>query len=153
VAIAVADDAQWQRLCSHAQLLDLLADGALAALPGRQQAQARIEAQLAAWTRQRAAADIETALQQLGIAAHRLADTHTLSADPQLRSRGFVRVIAHPQFGHTAIESSRFLFSRTPAAVPEVAVSYGSHAATVLRELLHYSGARVEQLEAEGVLK
>ncbi len=92
-------------------------------------------------------------LQRLGIAAHAVLDTHELLHDAQLESRGFIVRIAHPEFGATAIEGSRFLLSAAPALRPESAVSYGSHNATVLRDILHYTDARIAQLTAQGALQ
>ena len=61
--------------------------------------------------------------------------------------------IAHPEFGATAIEGSRFLLSAAPALRPASAVSYGSHNATVLKDILHYTDARIAQLAAQGALQ
>ena len=153
VAIAVRDDAEWRRLCKHADLSALAADPALATLHGRQAAADRIDAALGAWTAGRDARAIEADLQRRGIAAHALTDTHELLSDPQLVARECVLRVAHPQFGATAIENSRFVLSAAPAARPTSAVSYGSHNATVLGDILGYTGERIAGLEARGVLR
>jgi benzylsuccinate CoA-transferase BbsF subunit len=130
-----------------------VADPQLAALDGRKRAEDRIDAAVAAWTRDRDAHEIERELQQLGIAAHALLDTHDLLRDAQLQFRGHVQRIAHPQFGTTAIEGSRVLMSDAEAARPTVAVSYGSHNAAVLGDILGYSEQRIAQLATQGVLQ
>jgi len=153
VAIAVRDDREWQRLCRHANLTEFDGDPSLATLAGRKRAESRIEAVLAAWTRTRTAEVVEAELQQLGIPAHRLLDTHELALDPQLVSRGFCQRVTHPQFGATTIEASRFHLSAAPAIVPAAAVSYGSHNSVVLRDILGYSAERIEQLTLQGALQ
>jgi benzylsuccinate CoA-transferase BbsF subunit len=153
VAIAIRSDAEWRRLCMHMELVQLGSDTTLATLRGRQRTADRIDAAIGAWTQLRDAHVIEAELQALGIAAHALVDTHELLTDPQLVARECVLEIAHPQFGETAIENSRFTLSAAPAARPTVAVSYGSHNAQVLGDILGYSGERIAGLEARGVLQ
>lgn len=153
VAIAVQTDEEWGQLCRIAQLHDFEADATLTTLAGRKRAEGRIDAALSQWTRQHDAADIEAALQRAGIAAHALLDTHELANEPQLSSRGFIRRITHPQFGTTAIEGSRVLMSGAEAAEPALAVSYGSHNAVVLGDILGYSAERIAQLAEKGALR
>jgi crotonobetainyl-CoA:carnitine CoA-transferase CaiB-like acyl-CoA transferase len=153
VAVAVRSDAEWKRLCEAAQLTELGADATLTTLAGRKGAEDRIDAALHDWTRRHDAHEIESVLQRAGIAAHVLVDTHELSKDAQLESRGFIRRIAHPQFGMTAIEGSRVLMSAVEAARPTSAVSYGSHNAIVLGDILGYSAERIAQLTAKGTLQ
>jgi len=153
VAIAVRDDDEWKRLCRAAQLDELAEDATLTTVAGRKQAEDRVDAALAEWTRKRAAHQIEAELQSAGVAAHALLDTHELAGDAQLASRGFIRRIAHPQFGMTAIEGSRVVMSRSEAVQPTLAVSYGSHNQLVLGDILGYSAERVAQLTAKGALQ
>jgi crotonobetainyl-CoA:carnitine CoA-transferase CaiB-like acyl-CoA transferase len=153
VAIAVRTDDEWRRLCRHAQWTDLANDPTLATLDGRKRAEDRIDARVSAWTGDRDAAEIERALAQLGIAAHTLLDTHELLHDAQLQFRGHVHRIRHPQFGMTAIEGSRVLMSQSAAALPTLAVSYGSHNTQVLGDILGYSEQRIAQLAARGALQ
>ena len=153
VAIAVRTDAQWQQLARHAELHELAADPSLTTVTGRKQAEDRIDAAVAAWTRERDAHDVELELQHLGIAAHAVLDTHELLHEPQLASRGFIERIAHPEFGATAIESSRFKLSRATAAQAAIAVCYGSHNTAVLKDILQYTDTRIAQLTAQGALQ
>ena len=153
VAIAVRSDDEWLRFCRHAQMPKLADDPTLATLEGRQRAAQRIDAAVSAWTRDRDAHEIERELQRLDIAAHALLDTHELLGDAQLQFRGHVQRIAHPQFGMTAIEGSRVLMSGAEAVRGTLAVSYGSHNATVLGDILGYSEQRTAELTARGALQ
>ncbi len=153
VAIAVPTDDAWQRLCRYANWPEFAADATLATLDGRKRAEDRIDAAVATWTCDRDAHDVEHELQQLGIAAYALLDTHELLADTQLQSRDHVLRIAHPQFGMTAIEGSRILMSAARAARPTVAVTYGSHNEVVLADILGYSQQRIAELAALGALQ
>ncbi len=153
VAIAVRTDDEWKSLCQVAELAGLGADATLTTLAGRKHAEDRIDAALRDWSRRHDAHEIEAALQRAGVAAHALLDTHELSKDAQLESRRFIRRIAHPQFGMTAIEGSRVLMSGVEALQPTSAVSYGSHNAVVLGDILGYSAERIARLTAKGALQ
>ena len=153
IALAIRNDDEWRRLCEYAELTALAADPVLATLSGRQAAADRIDAALRAWTATRDGGALEADLQARDIAAHVLLDTHELSSDPQLVARECVLRIAHPQFGATAIENSRFTLSAAPAARPGTAVSYGSHNAEVLGDILGYTRERIAELDARGVLQ
>ncbi len=54
--------------------------------------------------------------------------------------------------GATTVEGSRFVLSRTPAAVDGPAPSYGADNDYVLREILGYDDERVTALVAAGAL-
>lgn len=153
IALAIRSNDEWRRLCEYAGLTALATEPALATLPGRQMAADRIDGALRAWTAKHEGGALEADLQARGIAAHVLLDTHELLSDPQLVARECVLRIAHPQFGATAIENSRFTLSAAPAARPATAVSYGSHNAEVLGDILGYTGERIAELKARGALQ
>ncbi len=128
---------------------DLGADPALTTLAGRKRAEDRIDAAL---SRGRANAMRTTSKPSCSAPASprtRCSIRTSCRTTPQLESRGFIRRIAHPQFGTTAIEGSRVLMSGAEAAEPTLAVSYGSHNAVVLGDILGYSAERIAQLAAE----
>ena len=153
IALAIRSNDEWRRLCEYAGLTALATEPAFATLPGRQMAADRIDGALRAWTAKHEGGALEADLQARGIAAHVLLDTHELLSDPQLVARECVLRIAHPQFGATAIENSRFTLSAAPAARPATAVSYGSHNAEVLGDILGYTGERIAELKARGALQ
>jgi crotonobetainyl-CoA:carnitine CoA-transferase CaiB-like acyl-CoA transferase len=153
IAIAVRNDANWRALSRCAGLTELSADPALATVSGRQHAAERIEAALTCWTRTRHAGQLEVELQALGVPAHAVLDTHEVATEPQLRWRGYLERIGHPQFGSTAIEASRFRLSAAPPTLATEAVHYGSGNQTVLRDVLGYPPERIAALQADGVLQ
>jgi crotonobetainyl-CoA:carnitine CoA-transferase CaiB-like acyl-CoA transferase len=143
VAIAVRHEADWRALCEAIGRADLLE---------RRDERDVVEAAITSFTRERPAAEIEAKLQAAGIAAHTALDMPGLFADPQLRHRGHFIEIAHDVFPTTTIESSRLSLSRSPARVPERALSLGRDNARVLSELLGYSDEHIADLDEHGVL-
>ena len=111
-----------------------------------------VDAAIASFTCDRPASEVEATLQAAGIAAHTALDMPGLFADSQLLHRGHFIEIAHDVFPSTTIESSRLSLSRSPAKVPERALSLGRDNTRVLSELLGYSGERIAELDEHGVL-
>jgi crotonobetainyl-CoA:carnitine CoA-transferase CaiB-like acyl-CoA transferase len=89
VALSVQSDAEWATLCQLMAREDLLAETGLSTVAGRQTEHDRIDAEIAAWTRRRPAAETADLLQANGIAAAPTLNPTEVPADPQLAARGF----------------------------------------------------------------
>ena len=61
--------------------------------------------------------------------------------------------VEHPMGGTTVVEGSRFVLSRTPAAPPRAAPSYGRDNDDVLRDILGYDDEAITALVADGALE
>jgi benzylsuccinate CoA-transferase BbsF subunit len=153
VAIAVADDAAWQRFCAAIGRRDLALDARYAMLAGRLGEHDALDEAIAEWTRERSPADAEAALQAHGVAASAVYTTAELFDDPQLRHRGHVVEVEHDIHGKTYVEGSHFVMSRTPARVERAAPSFGRDNFEVLESILGYDGDRIADLVASGVLE
>jgi len=153
VAIAVTTDAQWTALCAVTGRDDLARDPALRHAAGRREQADRLDAAVAAWTASRDAHAIEAALQARGVPAHVVQTSRDLARDPQLAHRGHFVTVAHPMGGTTVVEGSRFLLSRTPAAIAGAAPSYGRDNELVLREILGYDDEAITALALAGALE
>ncbi len=152
VAIAAADDAQWQALANligGGQATDARFDS----LEGRLAAQDELDAAIAAWTEQRPANEAMEALQAAGVAAHAVQNSPELLADPQLAHRGHFAPLMHATLGESTVEGARMLFSRTPARRPTIAPLMGADNEMVLREILGYDDARIAEIAASGALQ
>ncbi|MFW6094198.1 MAG: CoA transferase [Pseudomonadota bacterium] len=151
IAIAVADDQQWRSLCEIAGFDDLLEPGATVA--GRRRLEDRIDARLAEWTGARDGVDLEARLQAAGVPAQRVLDTAELARDAQLRHRGHFIPVHHRLHAPAVVESSRLRFSHSACRRPQNAPWFGIDNARVLRDVLGYDRARIQALEAAGVLE
>ncbi len=151
VAIVARDDAEWARLAGLIGGASL--DGRFATLDGRQAAEDEVEALVGAWTRECTVEAVETALQALGVAAHKAAVSADMVADPQLIARGHFVRMAHPLGGESVIEASRFCLSDTPPRYDRAAPHFGRDNGEVLGRLLGYADDRIAALEAAGVLR
>lgn len=153
VAIAVDGDSSFQALCTAMGRPELARDPRFSSPDARRAHEVALDGELAAWTRTRDAAAIETLLQAHGVAASAVQDSAALCADPQLAHRGHFLRIPHARLGATTIETTRFHLSHTPAIVPDDAPTYGRDTATVLSDLLGYDEALITELVRSGALE
>ncbi|MCH8850998.1 MAG: CoA transferase, partial [Chloroflexi bacterium] len=84
VAIAVADDAQWQALCEVIGRPELATDERFATLEARLANQDELDDIVSEWSRQREMSEAESALQARAVPAHAVQNSKELYADPQL---------------------------------------------------------------------
>ncbi|MEE2663790.1 MAG: CoA transferase [Myxococcota bacterium] len=144
VALAVRDDADWRALCEVLERPDLLA---------RRSERELVDGAIESWTRERAAGEVEAALQARGVPVHAVLDTPGLFACPQLQHREHYLEIEHDIYQTTTVESSRLRLSRSIARRPERALHFGRDNRLVLESILGYAPERIDELEARGVLK
>lgn len=152
VAVAATTDAEWLALARAIGRPDLLTPQ-FSSAAGRLAQAEQLEAAVAAWTATRTAETAERELQSCGVPAHVSADSADFCADPQLRHRGYLIQVPHPQHGVTTVEGPRYLLSDTPAVVATAAPTLGQHNQQVLRDLLGYGQERIAALTQAGVLR
>ena len=152
IAVAVEDDEQWARLCTAADLADLIEQG-VTSLARRREAEDTIDERLADWTAQQDGQALEDRLQELGIPAHRVLDTQELFDDVQLRHRDHFIAVQHRAFDGAVVESSRLRFSRIAPRRPVHAPWFGIDNETVLRQVLGYGAEQIARLVEGNILR
>ena len=147
VAIAVRDQADWQRLAGVVGDFD----ATLSFEQRRTRAQA-IATRVEAWTSERSAREAEQALQAVGVPAHELMNSADAAADAQLAHREHFLRLPHELHGETVVEGPRYRLSDTPGAPSAPAPMVGEHTEQVLREILGYGEDQITALAASGAL-
>ena len=71
--------------------------------------------------------------------------------DPQLKARGFLVDVTHPEAGTFPMLGRFWELSKTPGGVSSPAPMLGQHNDYVFRELLGLSEDELASMEAEGV--
>ncbi|MEM9622825.1 MAG: CoA transferase [Pseudomonadota bacterium] len=144
LALACADDRQWQDLCRLLPGLDASLD-----LRARQQQQDDIDLQISAWTSQRSKHAAAELLQQHGVPAGAVNNVPDMVDDPQVQAREFfVRYERYdrPMPGNPihmpGLDSSQW------SPCPRL----GEHNAEVLGDWLGLSDAEIAGLQADGVI-
>ncbi len=150
VAIAVADDAEWQGLCKALAWPAWAMEARFRTTPGRLQHQDELDAHLTAWTRQQTPADVAQLLQANGVTAGPVLSVADAYADPHLQARGFFEIVTHPEAGTHAYPGILWRMSHTPAHIRTPACCLGEHNAYVYGELLGYRAEEIDALTQAG---
>lgn len=153
IAIAVRRDSEWQALC--AELGDPALDRAeWQSAAGREGDQDRLDAALAAATRQREAEPLMQALEALGVAAGVVqTSADVLERDPQLAHRGHWRRLHHGVMGEITFNGLPFRFASGETGPFRPSPLIGEHTEEICRDLLRLSEGEIAALSESGVLK
>jgi len=150
VAIAVVGDDAWRRF---RDVVGLPADAALDTLAGRRARAAELDERVAAWTRERTAADAADALQAAGVSAAPVYDQDDLRADPHLAARRAIVTVEHAEIGSERHANNPLRFSRTPLVTAGPSPLLGEHTQTALGRWLGMAPADVQRLVDAGACR
>jgi crotonobetainyl-CoA:carnitine CoA-transferase CaiB-like acyl-CoA transferase len=150
VAIAVADDAEWQRLCEALGWPSWAMDSRYHTLSGRLEHQDAIDATLTEWTRQRTPQEAAQYLQDHRVTAGPVLSAAAAYQDPQLRDRGFFEPLTHPEAGTHEYPGILWKMSHTPAHLRTPPCCLGEHNDYVYRTLLEYTAEEIQSLTEMG---
>jgi crotonobetainyl-CoA:carnitine CoA-transferase CaiB-like acyl-CoA transferase len=114
LALAVASDAQWERLRAALGDPAALRDPALASAAARRAAHDAIDAVLREWCAARTSRAAEAALLAAGVPAAVCIDAHALLPNPQLEARAAYTTLDHPVTGATRYPELPMRFSALP---------------------------------------
>ena len=144
VAVACRHDADWQALCGLIGGLSAEAD-----LAARMADQDRIDEALSAWTCTRNKAEAAVALQARGVPAGPVHITPDMTADAQVRARGF---FDHVEPGPTPMPGNPIKMAGISPQDWTPCPSLGADNRAVLADWLGYGADRIAALETAGVL-
>lgn len=152
IAIAVRDDADWQRFTSAIGRPELSHDPQYRTLADRIRNEDRLEEIVTTWTLAHTPEDAMRILQQAGIPAFTSCSNKDLAEDAHLEQAGFFVHLDHPEVGKQQHIGIPWHMSETQCVVRRPAPCLGEHTDYVLSEILHYSADEIAQLRAENVL-
>ena len=143
VAIELEDAEDWATLCRYLDRSDLATSD-----PGEATARRpELEAVFAAWVAERSPHTAMHLLQREGLAVAAVQDSEDIWRDPQLRSRGFMVPLDHPEFGVLNYPRPCHRLSRTPARIRRTPPRLGQHTEDVLRDWLAIGDDELRLLE------
>lgn len=152
VAIAVATDDQWERLCRALGSPSWAIDPTLSEMAGRRAHQDLIDEQLAAWCEHRSADDIVTTLWDADVPVAKVMQPHRQTDMAQLAHRGFFEEVGHPVNGTAKLST---VPTRTSGGPKEFHTSpaplLGQHNHELLTEL-GLTASEIADLEADGTI-
>lgn len=150
VTIACRNDAEWAALCTVMGRDDLRTDVRFADMSARHEHRRALDDEIAAWTRPRDPHWVTERLQAVGIPAGVVLHESELLRDPHLAARGYWQEVEHPEAGTSMQVGRLWQASETPHPVPRHAPLLGEDNEYVYRELLGYTAAEYDALEAAG---
>jgi benzylsuccinate CoA-transferase BbsF subunit len=151
VSIAVSSDEEWRALAAVVGDAELSGTRFLT-LADRKRHEDDLEQRLTRWTATLSPDEATRRLQAAGVAAFPTMTNQDLAEDSHLNGRGFFVDLPHSEVGKRHHAGIPWKLSATPCAVAAPAPCLGQHSREVLREVLGYSGAEIESLEADGAL-
>lgn len=149
IAIAAANDRQWQELCTLAGWGDLVADPRYATNPLRVENRRTLIPTLEERFRQRTSAEWEQSLLQVSVPCSPINALDQVFADPQVLARDMLVELPHPTAGNVRLVGSPLKLSRTPVCLEQPPPLLGQHTAEVLVEL-GYSQEEIDRLRDQG---
>ena len=152
VAIAVATDDQWERLCRTLESPCWATDPNLSTEAGRRAHQGLIDEQLAAWCEYRSRDDIVRTLWDAGVPVAKVMQPHRQTELDQLAFRGFFEEVEHPVNGRAKLSTLPMRFSRRPGLFhTHSAPLLGQHNHELLADL-GLTASEIADLEADGII-
>jgi len=152
VAIAVRDDAEWQRLTRVMGRPALATDPGFFTLTARKANEDRLEALVTEWTLTQTPEEVTRVLQVARIPAFTALNSKDLAEDAHLRQAGFFVHLEHPEVGVRQHIGAPWRMSVSPSSVRQPAPCLGAHTDHVMSEVLGYSAEAIAQLRADKVL-
>jgi benzylsuccinate CoA-transferase BbsF subunit len=154
VAIAVQDESEWLGLREALGNPDWTADERFATLMGRIEHEDELDELVEAWTVERTPEEAMLRLQWHGVTAGAVQSMEDLlQRDPQMRARGALQLVDHPQAGMRYYPAPAFQLSRTPYQLRHGAPLLGEHTMQVFHDLVGMPEDELLALEAQGAFE
>jgi benzylsuccinate CoA-transferase BbsF subunit len=152
VAIAVQDDAAWQRFREVVAGPGWWSETGLAEVEGRLARRDGIERAVEDWTRDRDAFQVARVLQEAGISAAAVCNVRDVMDDPVLAARGFWLEQDHPEVGKRVLAGIGWTADFMQPLPVQHAPLLGEHNWEIFVDRLGLAPERLAELVAEGVI-
>ncbi len=152
ICIIAAGDSLFPRLARAMGREDLLEDPRFRTLADRASHAEVINGIVAAWCRERTAAEIEAVMVAAQVPVCRAYSIRDIFEDPHYRARGDIVEVEDPVIGPLRMQGAYPRFSRTPGSVRRGAPRLGEHNEEVYGGLLGLDAAEIADLRGEGVI-
>jgi crotonobetainyl-CoA:carnitine CoA-transferase CaiB-like acyl-CoA transferase len=153
VAIAVFNDAEWDRLVAALGDPDWARDPRFATAAGRFALQDELDAHLSSWTKDRDRHEVMKLLQDVGVRAGAVQNAEDLNeADPQVAARDVFFEMDHPVIGEARFEGVPLHLSTTAPDHWRSGPLLGEDNDYVFGDLLGVDADERARLRAEGVI-
>jgi crotonobetainyl-CoA:carnitine CoA-transferase CaiB-like acyl-CoA transferase len=149
IVIVCAKEKFWQRLVDVLGIVQVRDDPRFANFAARRTNRTHVVATLQAVLEKRTTAEWLAGLTAAGVPCAPINDVRSALADPQTAARELVTEVEHPAFGKASWIASPVRVGE-PSKKHGAAPRLGEHTEIVLREVLGYGDARINELRSEG---
>jgi crotonobetainyl-CoA:carnitine CoA-transferase CaiB-like acyl-CoA transferase len=150
--IAPSRDEHWQALCRVAGHSEWSTDERFLSLSQREKNQQELDALLADWTRNMAAEEVVSLLQEAGVPAGVVQDAADLASDPQLQARNFFTTIEHSLLGKITSDTYPFKLPDCHPQEWKAAPLLGEDNDYIFHELLGLGLEEISRLKDKGII-
>ncbi len=150
--VSVRSDEQWSKFCHVLDRDDLVGDPRFANISSRSLSAVELDKIIEEWTRAQSAEEVMKKLQAEGVPAGVVQSAADLLKDPQLRGRNYFEGFRDSPIGPFELPRSPLEFrgmSNEPLALPS---PLGTDTGPIMRDLLGYDDATINQWRDDGVL-
>jgi formyl-CoA transferase len=151
VLIAANADSLFSRLMTAIGRADLRDDPALARNDGRAREMEKIDAAIAAWTKDLPLEDVLKAMEKAEVPAGRIYSAADIVKDPHFAARGMIQQVTAGDGEPLKVPGVVPKLSETPGAIRAPAPKLGEHTDEVLRDL-GYSEADLKDLRTKKII-
>ena len=151
ITVAIADDAEWRRLCDVMDMPQLAKHSDYHDLLSRHRNHDALDAVISGWTQDKPADDLMRKLQDAGVSAAPVMTGEAIFNDPQYQERGLLEFVDHPSCGPYFMPGAAWKMSETPPGVRWHAPRLGEHNEQVFGELLGMDADAIAELEVVDV--
>jgi len=152
VAIAVANDHEWQRLCEVMGNPGWSRDEKFATVFNRKNNEDELNQLIGEWTKDHTPEEAMTLLQENGVPAGVVETAEDLYNDPQIKHRQQYRVLDHPVIGPHSCQAPSYILSETPCDIDKAAPCLGEHNEYVYKDILGFSDDEIADMLVSGVI-
>lgn len=150
VAIAVANDQEWNDFCQAIGNPELIQNPKFATLSARVKNDGELDRIIDDWTKNKDAREVMTLLQGMGVPCGVVNNSEGMYHDPQYKHDTRFREIPHPDTGTCLADANPLKLSKAPQVEPVHAPNIGEHTEFVCREILDLSDEEFSTLAQEG---
>jgi CoA:oxalate CoA-transferase len=153
IAVGTASNKLFRRLCAAIGRPELAADERYKHHRARARHRREVNAIVGDWVRERTCDEVLRALGPGGadVPCAKVARPDELIADPQLRARGMIERLPHPELGEIVLHGNPLRFSDAAERARPLAPGLGEHNREIFGEL-GLDEREMERLAAEGVI-
>ncbi len=153
--ICSAADSHWAGLCRAMEREDLIDDPRCKKLDNRQANADFVDETVEAWTQTLPKLEVVDRVRSAGCASGNVATIPEVLADPQLKHRGMITDLFHPELGKVIGAKGHdfpLRFSDSKGGFERPASYLGAHNEEILGEMLGYTKEELEQFRKDGVI-